>query len=46
MKENNQIRMYVRIKELMIDYIVILLYLILLLIANLAFYFLMLGGDT
>ncbi|ALV22809.1 RDD family protein [Carnobacterium antarcticum] len=44
MKENNQIRMYVRIKELMIDYIVILLYLILLLIANLAFYFLVLGG--
>lgn len=43
MKENNQIRIQARIKELMIDYTVILFYLILLLIANLAFYLLVLG---
>lgn len=44
MRENNPIQVQVRIKELAIDYGVILLYLIFLLMANLVFYFLVLDG--
>ena len=43
-RENNPIRVQVRIKELAIDYGVILLYLVFLLMANLVFYFLVLDG--
>ncbi len=44
MKENNPIRIQVRCKELIIDYLVILIYLALLLGINLIFYLLVLGG--
>ena len=44
MNKNNPIKISVRFKELFIDYIVILIYLALLLIVNLAFFFLVLGG--
>ena len=43
MKENNPIKFQVRCKELIIDYLVILIYLALLLIVNLIFYFLVFG---
>ncbi len=44
MNENDSIKISVRVKELLIDYIVILIYLAILLIVNLIFYFLVLGG--
>lgn len=43
-RENNPIRVQARIKELAIDYGVIMFYLVLLLLANLVFYFLVLDG--
>jgi uncharacterized RDD family membrane protein YckC len=44
MNENNPVKISVRLKELFIDYIMILIYLVFLLIVNLAFFLLVLGG--
>lgn len=44
MMKNNPIRVRVRCKELMIDYLFVLLYLALLFIVNMIFYLLVLGG--